>query len=71
MILPLALERGTQTSLGCIGNRVYTGLGDDELYVVIAGKDLEKVAAALEEIVAANQALQNYATERRAELATV
>ncbi|HUK29952.1 MAG TPA: DUF169 domain-containing protein [Candidatus Acidoferrum sp.] len=71
MSLPLALERGTQTSLGCIGNRVYTGLGDDELYVVVAGKDLERVAAALDEIVSANQALQNYATKRRAQLATV
>jgi uncharacterized protein (DUF169 family) len=71
MSLPLALERGTQTSLGCIGNRVYTGLGDDELYIVVAGKDLEKVAGALDEIVSANQALQNYATERRALLATV
>ena len=25
------------TSLGCIGNRVYTGLGDDELYFTIPG----------------------------------
>jgi uncharacterized protein (DUF169 family) len=71
MSLPLALERGTQTSLGCIGNRVYTGLADDELYMVIAGKDLEKVAVALDGIVAANQALRNYATERRAQFATV
>ena len=70
MSLPFALERGTQTSLGCIGNRVYTGLGEDELYIVVAGKDLEKVAAALDEIVSANQALQNYATERRTLLAT-
>jgi uncharacterized protein (DUF169 family) len=70
MSLPLALERGTQTSLGCIGNRVYTGLEDDELYVVVAGKDLEKVAAALDEIVSANQALENYAIDRRAQFAS-
>jgi uncharacterized protein (DUF169 family) len=70
MSLPLALERGTQTSLGCIGNRVYTGLGENELYIVVAGRDLEKVAASLDEVVSANQALQSYATDRRAQLST-
>jgi uncharacterized protein (DUF169 family) len=70
MGLPLALERGTQMSLGCIGNRTYTGLADDELYVIIAGKDLERVAASLDEIVGANNALQEYAKGRRAEIAT-
>jgi uncharacterized protein (DUF169 family) len=70
MGLPLALERGTQMSLGCIGNRTYTGLGDDELYMIIAGNDLERVATALDEIVNANKALQNYAEGRRAAIAT-
>jgi hypothetical protein len=37
---------------------------------VVAGRDLEKVAASLDEIVSANQALQSYATDRRAQLAT-
>jgi uncharacterized protein (DUF169 family) len=70
MGLPLALERGTQISLGCIGNRTYTGLGDDELYIIIAGKDLERVASSLDEIVGANSALQQYAQGRRAAIAT-
>ena len=70
MGLPLALERGTQMSLGCIGNRTYTGLVDDELYMIIAGKDLERVATVLDEIVSANNALQNYAEGRRAAIAT-
>lgn len=70
MALPLALERGTQMSLGCIGNRTYTGLGEDELYIVVAGKDLERVAAALDEIISANNALHEYAEGRRAQLAT-
>src|ERR1700690_918089 len=43
MALPAALQHGTITSLGCMGNRVYTGLGEDELYVVLRGKDLENV----------------------------
>jgi uncharacterized protein (DUF169 family) len=70
MGLPLALERGTQMSLGCIGNRTYTGLGEDELYIIVAGKDLERVAASLDEIVGANHALQQYAEGRRTQLAT-
>jgi uncharacterized protein (DUF169 family) len=70
MGLPLALDRGTQMSLGCIGNRTYTGLADDELYIIIAGKDLERVANSLDEIVSANNALQEYAKGRRAAIAT-
>jgi uncharacterized protein (DUF169 family) len=70
MGLPLALERGTQMSLGCIGNRTYTGLDENELYVVIAGKDLERVAKSLDEIISANHALQQYAQGRRTQLAT-
>ena len=56
MALPAALAKGTVSSLGCVGNRVYTGLGEDELYVAVPGADLEKVAAALEIIVSANKA---------------
>ncbi len=43
-------------SLGCIGNRVYTELAEDELYVVIRACDLEEVAAALIIITGANAA---------------
>ncbi len=32
------------TSTGCIGNRVYTDLGEDELYVADPGNDLARVA---------------------------
>ena len=70
MALPAAMEKGTVSSLGCIGNRTYTGLGEDELYVAVPGGDLEKVAAALEIIVSANKALEEYARGRRTELYT-
>jgi uncharacterized protein (DUF169 family) len=70
MALPASLEKGTVSSLGCIGNRVYTGLGEDELYVVVPGADLEKVASALSTIVSANRALEEYAKGRRAQLAS-
>jgi len=44
MVLPAALAHGVIASTGCIGNRVYTDLGEDELYVAIPGKDLPRIA---------------------------
>jgi uncharacterized protein (DUF169 family) len=71
MALPASLQHGAITSLGCIGNRVYTGLGEDEMYVVLRGKDLAAVAEALKTIGSANAALHEYATGRREQLATL
>lgn len=65
MALPAALAQGAVTSSGCIGNRVYTGIGEDELYMVLRGEDLEAVAAEIETILAANQTLTRYHEERR------
>jgi uncharacterized protein (DUF169 family) len=70
MALPASLKEGSILSLGCIGNRVYTGLGEDELYFVVRGEDVEALADALEVIAAANRALEQYASGRRAELST-
>lgn len=70
MALPAALEHGTTTSFGCIGNRTYTGVGDDELYVAVPAKDLEAVLKGLATIVSANQQLAEYARGRRAQLST-
>lgn len=71
MALPAAMQHGALTSLGCIGNRVYTGLGEDEMYVVLRGKDLAAVVEALAIITNANAALKQYATGRREQLATI
>ena len=71
MALPAALETGSLLSLGCIGNRTYTGLGRDELYFAVRGKDLEALADALDIVARANQELQRYAEGRRAELGTL
>ena len=71
MALPAALQHGSITSLGCIGNRVYTGLGQDEMYVVLRGKDLPSVPDALKTIENANAALQDYAKGRRERLSTI
>ena len=71
MALPAALQHGAITSLGCIGNRVYTGLGDDEMYAVVRGKDLPLVMGALKTIASANAALKDYAMGRREQLSTI
>src|SRR5580658_6041398 len=57
MALPASLQHGMITSLGCIGNRVYTGLGEDEMYVVLRGTDLPAVVEALKTVSSANTAL--------------
>jgi uncharacterized protein (DUF169 family) len=71
MALPAAMLHGTVTSLGCIGNRIYTGLGDDELYVVVPGAKLESVSQALGVIATANATLEEFARGRQASLSTV
>ncbi len=59
--IPAVMQSGsTATNLGCIGNRVYTGLADDELYFVIAGSQLERVVDKLDTIVNANNELHAF-----------
>jgi uncharacterized protein (DUF169 family) len=69
-MIPEALRsaRGN-TSLGCIGNRVYTGLADAELYFTIPGAALEDVVTRLGMIVHANRELEGYHVARRTSLA--
>ena len=65
MAIPSALANGADSSTGCIGNRVYTEISDDDLYFVIRGSDLEKVVAELETIVEANNNLREYHRTRK------
>jgi uncharacterized protein (DUF169 family) len=71
MAIPAALAHGMVTSAGCIGNRIYTDIGGDEMYAAIPGSALEQIARELETVEAANQALAQYHRERRRELSTV
>ena len=71
MGLPVALQQGTTTSFGCIGNRVYTELGEDEFYAFVRGGDLEAIAAEAQTIAAANAALERYHRERKDTLASL
>ncbi|HWB85144.1 MAG TPA: DUF169 domain-containing protein [Bryobacteraceae bacterium] len=65
MAIPASLTNGAVTSSGCIGNRVYTGIGEDELYVVLRGADLERIASELETIRSANDTLTQFHQERK------
>jgi uncharacterized protein (DUF169 family) len=69
MALPAALTQGIAISAACIGNRVYTDLGEDELYVAIRGDELARIAAEAQTIATANQKLADYHRGRRRDLA--
>jgi uncharacterized protein (DUF169 family) len=66
-MLPETIQTGQASiSFGCIGNRVYTGLDDDELYVAIPGQKVSEVVGKLATIVAANRELERFHQGRRA-----
>ncbi len=70
-VLPEAMESGrTATSFGCIGNRVYTELGDDEGYYAIPGAQVASVEARLATILEANRQLEQFHTARRSRSAS-
>jgi uncharacterized protein (DUF169 family) len=58
--------RRSAASVGCIGNRVYTGLADDELYFALPGKQVGAVLEKLAVIVQANRELESYHRARLA-----
>jgi len=70
MALPAAMAQGVIASMGCVGNRVYTDLADDELYLVIPGRALRPLLAELSTITAANATLHDYHRQRRKDLAS-
>jgi uncharacterized protein (DUF169 family) len=60
-ILPQTLEsERPTTSFGCIGNRVYTGLGDDEGYYAIPGVRVADIVSRLAVITEANRRLEQF-----------
>ena len=70
MAVPATLSGGVAASLGCIGNRVYTGIADQDFYTAIAGKDLAAVVGELSTISTANATFAEYHRGRRATLAS-
>jgi uncharacterized protein (DUF169 family) len=68
MVVPAALSHGVLASNGCIGNRVYTGLDESELYVSVPGHDLQRITDETDTIVSANATLQQYHEDRKQRL---
>jgi uncharacterized protein (DUF169 family) len=71
MAIPAAMAHGMVTSAGCIGNRVYTDIGEGELYAAVPGSALAKIAQELQTVASANLALADYHRDRRHRLSTV
>ena len=69
-MIPQSMTAGAGlASVGCIGNRVYTDLGDNELYFAVPGKAMPQVIDQLEVVVTANTALEAFHRARAAALA--
>jgi uncharacterized protein (DUF169 family) len=68
MVVPAALSHGVVASAGCIGNRVYTGMDESELYVAVPGRDLQRIADETATIASANATLQQYHEDRKRQL---
>ena len=65
-VIPAVLDSGqTASSLGCIGNRVYTGLSDDDFYFAFPGKHIATIIEKLETIINANSELEKYHQQRQ------
>lgn len=65
MSLPAALQSGAVGSTGCVGNRVYTEIGDDDLYIAIRGSEVEQIVGELDTIIHANNKLLEYHRSRK------
>jgi uncharacterized protein (DUF169 family) len=65
-MIPQAANSGSAVaSFGCIGNRVYTDLEDDEFYVTVPGNGLERTLERLAVILNANVQLKAFHQERK------
>jgi len=67
-MVPQALDASQSVaSLGCIGNRVYTGLGEHEMYLTVPGSAVASVLDALEATLNANRELEKFHRGRLAQ----
>lgn len=70
-VLPEAINSArTAASFGCIGNRVYTGAGEEDAYFAIPGPHLSAIEDSLAAIVRANHELEKFHRARAAAMAT-
>jgi uncharacterized protein (DUF169 family) len=60
-----AMERKAVTSAGCMGNRVYNALGDDEMYMMMPGLLLKKITDEVQLIATTNTKLAEQYLQQR------
>ena len=67
-ILPLALQTGTASiSLGCKGNRTFTGLPNEEMYVSIPADKWPAVVDQITRVQSANQTMEGHYLQQKAQ----
>jgi uncharacterized protein (DUF169 family) len=67
-VVPLTLKSGNSAlSFGCKGNRTFTGLPEEELYIAIPGARWNEVLSCLSEIQAANATMEEFYKGRQAQ----
>jgi uncharacterized protein (DUF169 family) len=70
-VLPLTLnDQHAAVSLGCAGNRLHTGLPEDEIYIAIPGDSWQVFKSKLAEIVGANAQMNEHYRSREESLGT-
>ncbi len=71
-VLPLTSKTGLASlSLGCMGNRTFTGLPEEELYVCIPGARWADLVVKLTEIGRANSEMQQHYRKHESQFAPV
>lgn len=65
--IPAALSSGNvSVSLGCIGFRVYTDIPDEEMVIAVPRERLGELLDAMDTMITANSALEDFHKQRRA-----
>jgi uncharacterized protein (DUF169 family) len=71
-VLPLTTSTGAASlSFGCKGNRTFTGLPDEEMYITVTGDKWPAVADKLAETFEANQKMEKHYINHKAQFAEV
>lgn len=70
-VLPLSLQTGAAAiSLGCKGNRTFTGIGEGEMYLSIPGERWPALLESFTAVAHANDTMGDYYTKKQANFAT-
>ena len=65
----MALQAGKRgASMGCIGFRVYTEIPDEEMMLAVPRHEIQSLVERLDTIISANSVLEEFHTQRRAQL---